>query len=178
MRRDATATATGTAATPAHGAAPPSSSRLDPGAEPPDAAAPLDQSRLSALTGYRLKRAYLAAQQRSSPQFARFGMTAAEFAVMLLIDANPDASQRRLCDALAVSPPNMVGLLDRLEARGWIARSRDESDRRAWRLRATPAGARIARQAERHMLAFEREQMLAGLTPAQARSLRRLLERI
>lgn len=138
---------------------------------------PLDQSRLGALAGYRLKRAYLVVQQRSATQFARFGMTGAEFAVMVLIDANRDVTQKRLCDALAVSPPNMVGLLDRLQQRGWIARSRDEADRRTWLLRATPAGAEVVRQVEQHMLDFERETLLAGFSQAQVDSLRRLLAR-
>lgn len=141
-------------------------------------AAPLDQSRLAALTGYLLKRAYLVAQHRSAPQFARFGMTGAEFAVMVLVDANRHVTQKRLCDALAVSPPNMVGLLGRLKRRGWIARSRDEADRRTWLLRATPAGTRLVREVERHMLEFERTELLACLAPAQVDALRRLLARL
>lgn len=141
-------------------------------------AAPLDQSRLAALTGYRLKRAYLVAQQRSAVEFARFGMTGAEFAVMVLVDANRHVTQKRLCDALAVSPPNMVGLLDRLKHRGWIARSRDEADRRTWLLRATPAGAKLVRQVEQHMLKFEHEDLLAGLAPPQIDALRQLLARL
>ena len=140
-------------------------------------AAPLDQSRLGALTGYRLKRAYLVVQQRSAAEFARFGITGAEFAVMVLIDANRHVTQKRLCDALAVSPPNMVGLLDRLKQRGWIARSRDEADRRTWLLRATPAGAKLVRQVERNMLDFERETLLAGFSMAQIDALRQLLAR-
>ena len=138
----------------------------------------IDQSRLAALVGYNLRRAYVHVHQRSADQFRAFGLSAAEFSVLVLVDSNRRVTQRRLCNALAASPPNMVGLLDRLKRRGLIERRRDADDRRTWLLSLTAAGARLVATVERHMLTFEREVLLPGLSPTQIAQLQRLLARV
>jgi DNA-binding MarR family transcriptional regulator len=46
-----------------------------------------------------------------------------------------------------LSPSTVVGILDRLEEKGWIVRTRTEDDRRMVLVSATPQGATLARQA-------------------------------
>ena len=45
-----------------------------------------------------------------------------------------------------LSPSTVVGILDRLEEKGWVVRERGRDDRRTVRVSATPAGAQLARQ--------------------------------
>lgn len=138
----------------------------------------IDQSRLAALVGYNLRRAYVHVHQRSADQFRALGLSAAEFSVLVLVDSNRHVTQRRLCDALAVSPPNMVGLLYRLKRRGLIERHRDADDRRTWLLSSTTAGTRLVATVERHMLAFERDVLFPGMSSTQIAQLQRLLVRV
>jgi DNA-binding MarR family transcriptional regulator len=65
----------------------------------------------------------------------------------------------------------MVAVVDALEANGYAERRRDETDRRAYALRATPAGRRVLRRAER---AVERAEarFLDGLGPDERRHLK------
>ena len=156
---------------------PPKPRPAAPTTPPADAGDEIDQRRLAALVGYNLRRAYLHVHQRSSDQFRALGLSAAEFSVLVLIDSNRHVTQRRLCDALAVSPPNMVGLLAKLKRRGLVERHRDAEDRRTWLLSLTPAGARLVAGVERHMLAFERDVLFPSLSPTQLSQLQRLLAR-
>jgi DNA-binding MarR family transcriptional regulator len=46
-----------------------------------------------------------------------------------------------------LSPSTVVGILDRLEEKGWVARVRDSEDRRVVQVSATSAGIALSRQA-------------------------------
>ena len=46
-----------------------------------------------------------------------------------------------------LSPSTVVGILDRLEEKGWVARARDRDDRRIVQVSATAAGVALAREA-------------------------------
>jgi DNA-binding MarR family transcriptional regulator len=53
-------------------------------------------------------------------------------------------TQRTLSQALRVSPRNVTGLLDALEAGGYVARGRHPTDRRATLVSLTDQGAAVA----------------------------------
>jgi DNA-binding MarR family transcriptional regulator len=142
---------------------------------PPDP--PLDPTRLAALTGYNLRRAYLAMQQRLLMQLAPHELTAAEFSVLVLLDGNGSATQRQLCEALAIAPPNMVGLLERLQRRGLLERGHGRADRRTRIVSATVAGTRLLRRAEQTVLGCERRALL-HFDAEELATLRRLLIRL
>jgi DNA-binding MarR family transcriptional regulator len=73
----------------------------------------------------------------------------------------------------------VVVLVDQLQRRGLVRRASNPSDRRAHALRATPAGRRLVKRADRLMDECERD-FLAGLDESEraalAATLRRLLE--
>jgi DNA-binding MarR family transcriptional regulator len=83
----------------------------------------------------------------------------------------------RLANYLAQESQSLTGLLDRMEAQGWVRRVRDLPDRRSLRLELTAAGERKLAEANgaggpAMVLA------LSELTPAEVRQLGDLLERI
>jgi len=136
-------------------------------------AAPLlAQGGLSALIGYRLRRA----QQELFRDFAASipDLSPGRAGLLMLIEANPGLTQSRLAQAMALDRSTMVGVLDALETRGWIER-RKGRDRRTNGLWLTRAGrsllGRVKRRIAQHearvtarLTRSERAQLLALLT--------------
>ena len=73
-----------------------------------------------------------------------FGLTHAEFSILMLVADNGDVNQKQLGQALDISPPNMAVTLDRMVERGWVERVRSTRDRRAQQIHLTPAGRELA----------------------------------
>lgn len=88
-------------------------------------------------------------------------MTLPQFRVLTLIATSQERASR-LAEKAAVSRPSLTGLLDGLEARGWVARSNVEGDRRGVNLELTKAGKTALRHAERAMTAHLDEVLASG----------------
>jgi DNA-binding MarR family transcriptional regulator len=117
------------------------------------------------------------ASERFAHTLAEHDLSPALAGIMRLLSTEADWSQQRLAERLGMVPSRIVAYVDDLEARGWIARTRDSSDRRVNLLTVTAAGAaafgEIATVARRH----ERE-ITAGLDDADRESLLRLLQKL
>ncbi|HZP70307.1 MAG TPA: MarR family transcriptional regulator [Pseudolabrys sp.] len=81
----------------------------------------------------RLLRTY--ADQRAR----QFGISRAQWAVLVRIDRNEGLKQSELADMLDLQPITLTRLLDRLANNGLIERRADPNDRRANRLYLKPA---------------------------------------
>lgn len=79
-------------------------------------------------------------------------MTLPQFRVLSVIASSPERANR-LAEKAAMSRPSLTGLLDGLEARGWVQRVHVEGDRRGVNLEVTAAGAAALREAEQAMTA-------------------------
>ncbi len=94
----------------------------------------------------------------------------------VLVDVGP-ASQREVADRLGFDASDLVGLVDALEADGYVTRERDDADRRRYILTATPAGRRALAEVE--VRAREvRGEFLAPLSEAERATLQDLLRRL
>lgn len=91
--------------------------------------------------------------------------------------AAPKRATREAGAALSLLPPNLVGLIQSLEARGLICRQPHPHDGRALGLHPTPQGRTLMLQAERAASELEAEKTL-GLTPAQLKTLLQLLQKV
>jgi DNA-binding MarR family transcriptional regulator len=82
----------------------------------------------------------------------RFGTTLPRFDLMAQLERAPHGLKMgELSRRLMVTGGNVTGVTDLLEREGLVARSADPSDRRAYRVRLTPAGRRTFRaMAEEH----------------------------
>lgn len=69
------------------------------------------------------------------------GMTLPQFRILALVARAPERASR-LATAAAVSRPSLTGVLDGLEARGWVRRNDVDGDRRGVTLVVTAAGRR------------------------------------
>jgi DNA-binding MarR family transcriptional regulator len=67
------------------------------------------------------------------------GMTRAQWMILVRLERQPGMSQNELAALVEVEPITVGRLVDRLEARGFVERRPDPSDRRIWRLHLMPA---------------------------------------
>lgn len=72
-----------------------------------------------------------------------FGLPTGSLTVMALVAANPGSSQAELAAMAGITGPSLVGLLDELERRGLVGRTRDTADRRRNVLALTAGGAEM-----------------------------------
>jgi len=95
----------------------------------------------------------------------QFGMTRAQWAVLVRLERREGLKQSDLADDLDIQPITLTRLVDRLCDSGLIERRADPDDRRAKRLHLTAAARplleRISEELERIA-----EQVLAGFDPA------------
>jgi MarR family transcriptional regulator for hemolysin len=107
----------------------------------------------------RQMRTYADAEARS------LGTTRAQLMILARLGRAPDVSQSELASVVEVAPITIARLVDRLEVLGLVKRCTDPKDRRIWRLRLTPAGARLSGVFKR-LLAKQHSAMTAGIDPA------------
>lgn len=138
---------------------------------------PLGQEVLLGLVGYNCRRAYLSIMPLFHERMSEYELRPVDFSIISVLHANPNITQKRLSNAIKVSPPNLAILLDRLEARGLLLRQRNPLDKRSQALMLTPSGDRLARQAEQTVSKLEAEATSA-LTDAERRRLLALLQKI
>ncbi len=137
----------------------------------------VDASYLESLIGYNARRAALAVLEVFLPRMARYELRAVDFSVLSLIAHNPGITSRQLCATLGILPPNLVGMVNLLEKRELVARAPHPRDGRAVGLHLTAGGRKLMREAERTASSVESE-VAAALSPAEARTLMRLLKKI
>ena len=72
-----------------------------------------------------------------------FGLTRSQWLVIARIYRRPGLSQSEVADLLEIEKASAGRLIDRMEAKGWLQRRDDASDRRINRLHLTPAAERL-----------------------------------
>ena len=95
--------------------------------------------------GYDLVSAVMATAdaflRESKRLFRPHGLSGAQYNLLNVVARSADGlSQRELSDHLVVDRSNVTGLIDRMEAAGWVRRTDDPADRRVYRVVLTPAG--------------------------------------
>jgi DNA-binding MarR family transcriptional regulator len=101
----------------------------------------IDLAGLELHVGYALRRAQVWVFQDVRRTLKEHDITPAQFSVMKIVGANPGLAQVRVAEVLSIERARLVQMLDQLEARGLIARTRSASDRRSHALHLSPEGA-------------------------------------
>ena len=151
--------------------------RRQSGPEPTQDEPPLDQSGLLELVGYNCRRAYLTILPLFLKRMEKYELRPADYTVITLIRANPNITQKRLSQAIDVSPPNLATLLDRLETRGLVVRQRNPADKRSQTLSLTKEGRALCQKADKNAQQLESEAT-DMLTNEERVELLRLLQKI
>ena len=146
-----------------------------------DAAAARERPRLPAgladRAGFLLAKAHLAARQVADPTLAPLGLDVKQYGTLMVLASEGPLSQQTVGELLPCDRTTMVALVDSLEAKAYVERRRNPSDRRAYALHITPAGRRALARAKKLMASAESE-LLAPLSAAEVRQLKRLLQRL
>lgn len=102
------------------------------------------------------------------------GITPVQYAILQMVHNHPGFDQRTLARNVALDTSTTAGVVDRLEARGLLARSAAPDDRRVRLLTLTPAGVQLLADA---IVPMERAQelILAPLTSMQRDEFMRLM---
>jgi MarR family transcriptional regulator, transcriptional regulator for hemolysin len=96
----------------------------------------------------------------------RFGMTRAQWAVLLRLERREGLKQSDLAEQLDIQPITLTRLVDRLCDNGLIERRADPHDRRAKRLYLTPAARPLLERISDQIEELS-ETILAGIKPAE-----------
>jgi DNA-binding MarR family transcriptional regulator len=142
-------------------------------------AAALDDAPLAQLVGWRLARASVPVRGVFQAGVGGpFDLRPVEFSLLMLLLANGRASPGQLAQALAVAPPKVTALLDRLAARALVRRQRSAADGRATDVLLTPAGRALAQRAHGVAVAMEAQWSAQALSPAERAMLLELLAKL
>jgi DNA-binding MarR family transcriptional regulator len=108
---------------------------------------------------------------------ALYDLKPVDFSVMSVVHHNPGVTSRQLCASLDILPPNLVKIIQSLEAREWIARQPHPHDGRAVGLHPTEKGMALMQEAEARIAALEKV-VASKLSAAQQDQLISLLRKI
>lgn len=117
------------------------------------------------------------AAQRFAERLEPLGLTPPLAGVLRLVAQNPAMNQSNLADRLGTSPSWIVALVDDLEERGLLSRTRSSEDRRVQELRLTSGGREVLAEVAEIARAHDRE-LTAALTRDQERQLHQLLSEV
>jgi len=137
----------------------------------------VDASFLEGLIGYNARRAAIAVIGVFLERMAPYGMRVVDFSVLTLIAHNPGITSRQLSAALAILPPNLVGMVRQLEERGLIDKRPHPSDRRAQGLHLTPAGEALQAETQQVVASLETE-VVTHLSEQERQTLIGLLRKV
>ncbi|MDX6666627.1 MAG: hypothetical protein QOK04_7, partial [Solirubrobacteraceae bacterium] len=106
---------------------------------------------------------------------SEYDLAPGQLGALKSLDPERPVPMSELAETLQCDASNVTGIVDRLEARGYVERQSVEHDRRVKLLAVTPEGARVrARLAERMS---QPPEQIAALPASDQRALRDILRR-
>lgn len=91
-----------------------------------------------------LRKITRAAELYSKKLASEHSITGPQLVCLLTVEESQPITAAQLARAIHVSPSTLVGVLDRLEKKGLVARLRDSTDRRRLNITLTEAGRALA----------------------------------
>ncbi len=116
-------------------------------------------------------------ERRTSEVLAKHGLTRSQFDVLATLWHGEGICQQELAERLLVTKGNVVGLIDRVGAAGWVERRPDPDDRRAHRLYLTKKGRDIVAKAFPSIVALN-QIIFGALNEAELKTLKSLVDRL
>jgi DNA-binding MarR family transcriptional regulator len=125
--------------------------------------------------GYLLYRLMSALRPAVTAELQPLGLVLPEFVCLRILSMAPGRSNAELARTMNVSPQAMNNVVRGLQDRGLVARPATVSSGRALPAQLTAKGRALLKRAEAAVRVAD-ERVLANLTPAQRRELKRLLD--
>jgi DNA-binding MarR family transcriptional regulator len=127
--------------------------------------------------GYLLNRAARSMAHQLAGELRPAGIGIGQWAVLLFLWARDGMSQAELSRVVAIEPPTMVRTIDRMARDGLVTRAPDPDDGRLTRIYLTERGRSLRDELIPKAIAVN-TATLARLTPAEGRTLLRLLDKL
>ena len=144
----------------------------------PVAVVALQETRLEiyVMPGHLIRRMHQASQAIFDSEMTKVGsdLTPVQFAALTAIAARPGLDQATLASAIVFDRVTTGGVIDRLEAKGFVRREIAKGDRRSRRLHLQPAGTVALQEAEPIVREIQ-SKLLAGLSVKERSTLLHLL---
>ncbi|RKT25567.1 MarR family transcriptional regulator [Paraburkholderia sp. RAU2J] len=102
--------------------------------------------QLTTSLGYYLTKARNVLVERTDRAVKPLGLTAQQIGVIVMLSSQRASTPFELSRAMSYDSGSMTRLLDRLEKKGFVVRTRSDADRRMVKLELTPQGHDAARQ--------------------------------
>lgn len=120
---------------------------------------------LETQVGFLLRLAQVAVFKDLIAELKPYDLRPTDFSVLLVIEATPGLKQQEIGEALRIQRPNVVTILDQLQARGLVLRGAVPGDRRSYALTLTPEGRALLTKARAAHARHDRKLsgVLAGL---------------
>lgn len=115
--------------------------------------------------------------QLFAERLAPLGISPRAYGVLSNLAGATTQTQQQLADALGIHRNNMVGLVDEMEAAGWVRRHRSAQDRRAFEIRLTRSGSALVSRIDRLIPALE-EELGNGLSDRECKLMVALLKQL
>lgn len=127
--------------------------------------------------GHLIRRAHQLAVAIFMEETGGYDITPVQFAILNALIDDPGEDQVTLAGKVAFDAATFGSVIGRLEAKGWVRREPDESDRRRKRLWITPEGEQAA-QALKRAVGKVQTRILGPLDAAERQQLIGLLGKL
>ena len=137
----------------------------------------MNRSHIDACRAWQLLVKFFFAQREPVPAAGRgLDLSPIQGHVLQLIDPDEPMPMGRLAETLSCDASNVTGLIDRLEALGFVRRRPARFDRRVKEIELTPAGTRARTVLQQRIVGDS--CALGRLSAAERKALVRLLEKL
>jgi DNA-binding MarR family transcriptional regulator len=127
--------------------------------------------------GHLIRRAQQLAVAIFMEETAGFDVTPVQFAILNALMDDPGEDQVTLSNRVAFDPATFGSVIGRLEAKGWVRREADPSDRRRKLLWTTPSGEQVALKMKR-AVGRAQQRIVGPLDAAERVHLKALLGKL
>ncbi|UFN51749.1 MarR family transcriptional regulator (plasmid) [Roseomonas sp. OT10] len=111
------------------------------------------------MPGHLIRRAHQVSGAIFTAHLSGYDITSVQYAAMTAVAAQPGIDATRLSELIAFDKATLGGVLDRLEAKGLIARQPSRHDRRVKSVTLTKSGAMLLRTIDARVVAAQAEMM-------------------
>lgn len=133
--------------------------------------------KLDDSIGYLMRQIVATVSQITDERMAEYGLTDAQWKPLLMIQQGQCKTAAELSRMACSDAGAVTRMLDRVEAKGLVQRTRSAEDRRVINIGLTEEGCRTAALVP-HVLADVLNAMLTGFTEAEALQLKGMLQRV
>ena len=136
-----------------------------------------DPDELELRTWVQMMRTFTRMARRLEQALEGHGLSLPQFDVLATLGRDEGITQQELAKRLLVTKGNVCGMIDRMEAGGWVERRPDPDDRRANRLLLTRRGRSLLSRVMPEQFAVVK-RMMSVLTTPELQSLYQFLDRL